>query len=1144
MVQLTKQQQKALTRSVNISVTAGAGTGKTLLLVERYIDILLKEDVDIKEILAITFTKKAAAEMKERVAKRVEELINTELPGPYLRKLMDVRDRLNSVYISTVHSFCARILREFPVESGLDPDFRQINEMQQRLIVDEVLNEEIAEMEQEESQWLDMFRLFGETRITEMLQTALDHRYEMEHVLTLFDDKDTGEIYSEYVNTFYDYINTKIDSGLVDDIINCVANIIHNKPENLEQNEKAAKTIQILSEFDLSNKNKDLDFWQTLFNLADFFTKDNNQAYVSASAFGNQKIWGKELSARLITLSEFLVPVLDSKLCVPSEVDNYIIDCLKKFYVLYKRFLNRYKQRKNDLALVDYDDLQILALRMLLENPDIKTRLENQYRFIMVDEFQDTNDLQWDLISQLGDLNSAKFFVVADPKQSIYGFRNADIRVFTRTKKDFKNFGGDNETDIVLKDSFRFSPQIGEFINRTFSGVLHTSPINPWEVGYENILCKNDKLEEGDIDLAILSDDDQTEFLVSKAQQLSERYNLGDMAVLLRTRTHLSQIEEAFRKNNIPFRTIGGIGFYQRQEIYDTYHLVRFLINQDDDNALVGLLRSPFANISDEGLFFLGTMRKDQSYWQILHEIDKSGDIPKDDYHNLLRFKGQADKWINRRDHINFSELLYEVFEETYYRASMAAQLQGERFVSNLEKIMDLAVEFENSGFLSLVDFSESLQNLINKQNKESEAQTDLDDLTSIKIMTIHQAKGLEFKVVFLPYLEQESRSKQGRGIVFSEEYGIAAPINPLGIELESGDNEGFLLDYAQQIQNLREIAELKRLFYVGCSRAVQHLALSMSPKYGKIGRNTPADWLSQTYNIDINNVVDGEIIAGMRISTSVASGAHKIFSGMSSFNKNMERIFKTININNVAEGKSDQLLPLSDEPEAEIFSASQIMAFERDRNKYERRYHFGFFEDDYNIPLAHLHESDLSLILGKIVHKILEKYPVVDMERIFYELDISDEVLKQDLKNDIDYIHDRIKRSLHLKTVLEAREYRNEVSILMAIDSDFLSGTIDKMYINNEGIWEVIDYKTNRITEGQIAETAAEYTIQTEVYALLMSFLYPDQKCYPVMLYFTYPDLVHRTIFNKEDLNTIGRKIGDFIMQLKQFDPYKKQTD
>ena len=158
---LTDQQQKALSRNCNLSVTAGAGTGKTLLLVERYLDILINEPVDVKDILAITFTKKAAAEMKDRVVRHIEEKISSKPPEKQYNKLIYARDRMNSASISTIHAFCARLLREFPVEAGLDPDFRQLNDMQRQLLLDEELAKEIESLDKDQSQWLPLFRLFG-----------------------------------------------------------------------------------------------------------------------------------------------------------------------------------------------------------------------------------------------------------------------------------------------------------------------------------------------------------------------------------------------------------------------------------------------------------------------------------------------------------------------------------------------------------------------------------------------------------------------------------------------------------------------------------------------------------------------------------------------------------------------------------------------------------------------------------------------------------------------------------------------------------------------------------------------------------------------------------------------------------------------
>jgi len=1133
--QLTAQQQQALSRDNNLSVTAGAGTGKTLLLVERYLDILINEPVDVKEILAITFTKKAAAEMKERVVKRIEEMLDSDLSESANLKLIHARDRMSSSSISTIHAFCSRLLREYPVEAGLDPDFRQLNDMQRQLLLEEELEKQFKLLDREPDQWISLFRMFGKETLKLMLRTALVHSYDMTSVLELYSGKSINEIYGIWSESFLGNVKQNISDEQLAAIVLRVRNILNNLPAANQDDIKVLNTIDWLEKYSNSVDTDGLESWRALFELADQFTTTANQAYARVSSFGSSIIWGEKNSQELLTLSREMESIVAYRITVPAEKDKVIIAQLQKFYLLYQKFSERFSNRKNDLGMVDYEDLQFYALKLLQNYPDIRQKLSDLYRYVMVDEFQDTNFMQWHLIRLLGELNANKFFIVGDPKQSIYGFRNADIRVFQTVKDNFIKTlkGNQDRSAIVLGESFRFAPKLGAFINQTFSNILRVSQENPWEVEYEPLTTARDTDVKGEISLAVLDNQDQTEFLIKKVRDLSDNYKYGQMSVMLRTRTHLSEIEEAFRRSNIPFHTIGGIGFYQRQEIYDIYHLVRFLLNPDDDNATIALLRSPLANISDEGLFVLGNSRGEQSYWQFLYSLEDKNDLSKSDYEKLLRFKKLASQWLSRRDRVAFHELLHSIFDESNYRAILNALLQGERFTANLDKIEQMAVEFESAGFLSLSDFADSLQNLIFRQDKEGEAQTVFDDENSVKIMTIHQAKGLEYDVVFVPYLEQELRKHSANRCLFGDELGMAAPVSKLNFEGGTGDY--YLLDSLTAVQRAREIAEMKRLFYVACTRAKENLVLSMNVKNDKIPADTAASWLFAAHNIDIKNIADGEVVNDMVVTRTDPENEEKDKVAKYPIHKNLDKIFGP----DAQKMQSSLFESIEDSPQGEIFSATQIMNHDRDPDEYKMRYHYGFFPDDYEIPVTLTRGEDSSLLFGKVAHRYFEEYPDFNLTNLYNDFEIFDPELRNQIPKEIARLQNLVKTSDLIASVLNAEKYRNEISVLMMIGEDFLSGTLDKVYCNPDGLWEVIDYKTNKISENEIDQTFLKYQIQIEVYALLLSNVYPDQSYYPVSLYFTHINCKKTHKFSCEELDNIRHKIVDKISGMKMYDPY-----
>jgi len=225
MTELTSQQKLSLDTNRNIAVTAGAGTGKTRILVERYIYILLTEDVDIKEILAITFTDKAAAEMMERVANGIDDLLNSESTDVNKAKLFQIKNRLNSAYISTIHAFCSRLLRENPIEAEVDPDFKIMTDFQNTLLQNESIKEVLEIVNQNRNEWIDFFRFFGLYNINSMLTFGLEHHYELEKYLNENQELNPKLLYKKLTDNFLQTVSNAFDESFmnqVDVIINSI----------------------------------------------------------------------------------------------------------------------------------------------------------------------------------------------------------------------------------------------------------------------------------------------------------------------------------------------------------------------------------------------------------------------------------------------------------------------------------------------------------------------------------------------------------------------------------------------------------------------------------------------------------------------------------------------------------------------------------------------------------------------------------------------------------------------------------------------------------------------------------------------------------------------------------------------------------
>ncbi len=1157
---LTPRQCLALQRNLNLAVTAGAGTGKTRVLVERYLDLLLTEKVDIREILAITFTNKAAAEMMNRVARRLDELLKQTTDLSRRQELLLLRDRLSSAYISTIHAFCLRILREYPVEAGLDPDFNQLNEMQNELLIEQTIRSELEKISTDEQHWLDLFRLFGTRLVQKLLHTGLEHRFEMLRLLQKYENSSVEILYQELSNLFFNQVLTTFQDYPFEQVQAVSTTILSEISSTKQDHKQAQKVREIIEKFSSSTDRSNLDYWNNLLALAQTCTTSQATAYKVLAPLGGDKSWKNGSADHLKRLSGMLVPIArwlkETSLTPPGMVDHYVLQQLPKLYQLYAQVEKNYTARKKEQGWIDFDDMLILVRELLLNNADLRDRIAAQFKFILVDEFQDTNLLQWEVIANLGELMQNKFFIVGDPKQSIYGFRNADVRVFNRVRQEFAGAAAAEKYhgNVVFEESFRFKDNLTCFINACFSRIMQPSETNQWEVEYSPLSTKRFDTDGGQVEFALLEDtgesDLQAEFVGERIRKILKDHDIqpGQIAVLLRTRNHLIAIEEQLRRQDIPFKTIGGIGFYQHQEIYDVYHLLRFLLNPHDDPALIGLLRSPFANISDDTLLFLALANNGSSYWKKMEHLKTITDLDVAEQDKLDYFRQQAKGWLNRRDRVYFSELLREIFQQSGYRTVMCAQLQGEQLAANLDKILALATEFEQTGFTTISEFTGYLHNLIHTQVKEGEAPLALEDQFTVKVMTIHQAKGLEFPVVFLPYLEQKIRAPRADESYFDEKLGLISRIRKMGLPPVCPKSDSYyLLNLVRWELRQKELAELKRLFYVGCTRAQDQLILSAYCDDQKVPVETPLYWLLQAIQRQPQDLEEGENLSWekstihiRRTTLTTTLSADTTFSKVFGSLQQLKEIVK--------QKHASRELPLflrsiSDHPTGEIFSATQLMAFRQNKEDYYRRYHLGYFEGDYESFRLTSSLEDKALLKGKLLHRYLQFYPQEDIERWLFEFEISDQNLIEELRQDVQELVQKIRNSPIIQRVLTAAVSQNEVKVLMQLESDFITGTLDKIFQNETRQWEVLDYKTNRIDRTQVQEVLERYRIQIQTYALLLAQLYPQQQEYTVNFYFTHLDQHCPITFSREDLSGIEQSFIQIIREIKEhFEPYHSE--
>ncbi len=1163
---LTDEQKQALALDKNISVTAGAGSGKTKILTDRFLKIAIQNPQRVKNILAITFTNKAAGEMMERIASEVEKRLQQEKDDSQKLKLYQIREQLNSTYISTIHTFCSKILREFPIEAGIQPDFKVTEEINTVIYKSKSVKyafDFLNNMEKgsDYGNWTQLFTTVELRNIKELLNTALSNPYEMGKISSLY-ERFNLQAYTQFIEKHWLERAAKCASNENADQIFNVVDTILSLDKQKDKSAKALSLSEMLTTFWKSYQNApySVTMYSELFVLVEAMTTNKGKAYNNLAKLGSKASWSDIITNNLIELSALCAPLAENlKKYNPGlllkEADERWFAAFKTFLRLYNIALEKFKEIKKEQNVLDYEDLQILTMRLLQNNDDVYEKLRKRFDFIMVDEFQDTNPLQWDIISLLARNQDNKLFVVGDPKQSIYGFRNADIRIFNNVREKFAADYGkadDYQGNVIFRESFRFLPRLNEFINYLFSGILQESDDNPYEVGYHPLRPRRNLAESGWVELALIDTDDETqseeEYIARRIEKLinekkscyiyeenaerEKEIKYGHIAILIRSRNNLLKLEETLRRFNIPFKTLGGIGFWERQEIFDFYYLLRFLSNPADDLALIAVLRSKFLMAADSALFSLA-MEDGALYLDKLNSGLKKGHYDADEKKVLENAAQLINKWLALKERVALADLLKTIIDDTFLKTVLLSGLNGEQLAANVDKLIDLADAFDAGGLGGLQDFLSNIHELINRETKEGDAGVDIEDDETVKIMTIHASKGLQFPVVFLPYLNPQKGGNTG-GILIDPDLGLSSAIR----NTEKDASEAHtLLQLLKALTTDKESAEKKRLFYVAVTRASNYLFMSAKYKEEKINDNSPLEWIARRIDISEEGI--------LKFPEFEICIVHGYYQAVRDFKESGDyHIIRTLTetVDNYKGDKNNipqHLLPLKVPQPSQTFSATKIMTYLQNKEEYYRRYHLGFFESDYETFAKDVYESDHHLLRGSIVHKFLELKENYDhdeelLDKILADFDIFDTELTKELKKDVRRLYEKISDSPLGRKIMQPKEYRNEAVITARIGNDYFTGAIDRLILNDDNIWEVVDYKTNKIKENELDKEGRKYEWQIKSYALFVSRLFPEQSEYPISFYFLEIDRIYRRNFDKGQIFQIEKEFKDIINSIK----------
>lgn len=1155
---LTPHQKKAVELDDHLALTANAGSGKTFVLSRKYLEAAIKLGGNVSAIAAITFTEKAASELYNKISKLIDEEISTTTDENRINILAKVRRNLVSAYISTIHSFCIDIIREFPVETGIDANF---------IPIDQALSNELIEISVEET----IDNTFNDPKTSEIvkqllryfgkrssLQNEIIHLIEKrKNVLKVRNEiysKSDEEIANHFQNGFienFSFIWNYYEADFID-AINKINNTVLTE---IPKNENAPVIRNIINHY-LSNREA-IKLLSGLGNI--LFTNDGKvrtQKYLGRNL---KETLSKEISVAEKIFADFSV--------FTEEMNHNSYYDLAQFgrnvLMLFDKSLELYQKKKRDESYIDFEDILIYT-KELLSNSEVQQYLKNKFKYLMVDEFQDTNEIQYEIFLPVLDyLKAGKLFIVGDEKQSIYKFRDAEIEIFNRTKSDIERIK-DKSHLMVLPDSFRMSKEICLFTNVLFNRLFEKDIPAFGELKNVPIVCAKQEESKGEVQFLISvkesSEQTQAELVANKILQLvdSENFKFNDITVLVRKRKSFDDLEKIFIRYKIPYTIIGGRGFYQRQVINDIYNYLAFLLNQDNDTALIGILRSPFFNIPDTTLFEI-SIQDGNSFYSKLNSFVK--DERLESIKTLLKLH------IDLSASLQITQLISRILSDTQFLSIVRNRIDGEQEIANIEKLLAVSRNFDGKGYRNLYDFVHFLKDSIEKEEDEPQAAVSMKT-DAVQMMTIHQAKGLEFPVVFLYKCDeygQRGRTKS-KSISVSKNFGLLAKLpdkeNPTGKYQATPIT--VLYDFVEKKKNL---AEIKRLLYVAVTRAKERLYITGEIKKGKFPVTESFLFLLRDgLNIDFENnfEIEDELSFLKKINNEFIEEKKQLRLNISVLDKLIYESKKSEKTLQQFPGRKYLLQEMPLIEKSQIISATRVAVYSQCPLKYHLTYNLGFAllnkllpdwrkteyqfypEFDENNLTESLTENEaefpntfgLSNIysekFGEIIHKILELELAEDeitdflLKRI-NQLNLNDNESRK-IFDEILQIIITYRNSKIFKQIAGYKNYRNEFEIYVKENFYFLHGIIDKIIFEKDKIL-IIDYKTDVIDEKSVSQKFKEYSNQLKFYVYISKQLFKDCENFEALLVFLrMPETDFRLIFSDRNLGELQKEISSYI--------------
>lgn len=1136
----TNEQKNALEATGRVLVSAAAGSGKTAVLVEKVINIISDKEnpVDIDKLLVVTFTKAAADEMKSRISKRLSEKIKDN-PNDFNLKKQKLL--ISSASIGTIDSICISLAKDYFYKLGIPCDFKTLNNNDSiiKQLSDSCLEEIFdKKIEQQDESFLRLLSAFGTEQSDSKLKENILKLYEYLCSLPFPDE------YIERVKSLYQ--NFDNNSIFFDIIFNYAYELVKNsitvfKPaynELLEEEQLLAGYGTAFAEINaklfralefIENRN-----YNGIKNMLDNYTKAE---LGRVSKYPDVDFREKMKKARDKAESTFSVlsGIFNCSLNeIKDDIANLspIVDC---FLNLTKEFSERLYNLKLENNVFSFGDIEREVLKLLVTNENGKTvytdeakELSNKFFAVLVDEYQDTNDLQNTIFNALSD-DGSKLFMVGDVKQSIYGFRKANPKNFLKFRNELEPYEkGLTRSKVVMSGNFRSAEGICDFVNFVFYRLLSERCGDMYYEQEDRLvpMSKFINTDKARVNLDIVSIDNPSltpvqaqayhiantiNDLVEKDEIITEDGSLRkaqfkDVCILLRAKSEISAFKTVFKEKNIPVWVDDNDGLLKEKEVVTLFSLLQVIDNPYNDVALISTITSDIYNFSADEVAEIRATDIYSDFYRVLLKIADENKKVKD-------FLDEIDEFRNIATVSSVSSLINKILSKTGYEHTVYLYENGELCLNNLLLFKQTAKDFEESGTRGLSAFIGYIKRQIKSNNTLQKSTIDSENNNCVKIMTMHRSKGLQFPIVFLACLNKEFNSDNKKAdVLLTEKCGIGMKFfdSKRMIKYSTLPRNAALLEY-EAIKYSEEL----RLLYVAMTRAKDFLFLVGADKnvdstisslvdeikYDKTARFNPY------YVLSCNNFL--KMIMSVAVVHEDGFSLDEEIRNSKPNKKLAINIIKELESETVAD-TNNEILQFDERKYDDLATILDYKYPYKDLNKIFVKQSASAlahkeFSKDYDFTATPVFMSKQTLTSaqkGTAMHKFLQFCNFKNARE-----NISDEIIKLSESGlltkseanslNIDSLTSFLNSSLCEKLINSDKVYKEQGFMIEVpaktvyddLDESFenesiiIQGFCDLCFIDNDGL-HIIDYKTDRVDKDELI---SRYKTQLDVYALAL---------------------------------------------------------